>query len=112
MKQAIIIRKDLKMGKGKQISQACHATIASYLKARKSNRERWIKSGMKKIILKVDNLKELRRIHKLAKSNKLPCELIKDAGLTQIKPRTTTALGIGPASDKKIDKITSKLKLL
>jgi PTH2 family peptidyl-tRNA hydrolase len=112
MKQAIIIRKDLKMGKGKQISQACHASISSYLKARKSDKEEWIRSGMKKVVLKVDDLKELKNIHKLAKSNKLPCELIRDAGLTQVKPRTTTALGIGPASDKKINKITSKLKLL
>jgi PTH2 family peptidyl-tRNA hydrolase len=112
MKQAIIIRNDLKMGKGKIASQASHASVTAFLKAKKSVREAWISEGMKKIVLKVDNLKELRNLYKIAKSNKLPCELIRDAGLTQIKPRTTTALGIGPASDKKIDKITGKLKLL
>jgi len=112
MKQAIIIRKDLKMGKGKIAAQASHASIGAFLKARKSERETWLKGGMKKVVLKVNDLKELKKVHKLAKTNKLPCDLIKDAGLTQIKPRTTTALGIGPASDKKIDKITSKLKLL
>jgi PTH2 family peptidyl-tRNA hydrolase len=112
MKQAIIIRKDLKMEKGKIASQASHASIAAFLKARKSDKDEWLRGGMKKVVLKVDDLKELKRIHKIAKSNKLPCEIIRDAGLTQIKPRTTTALGIGPASDKKIDKITGKLKLL
>jgi PTH2 family peptidyl-tRNA hydrolase len=112
MKQAIIIRKDLKMSRGKQISQACHASVAAFLKAKKSDKEKWINGGMKKVVLKVSGLKELKNIHKLAKKEKLPCELIKDRGLTQIKPGSTTALGIGPASDKKIDKITGKLKLL
>jgi PTH2 family peptidyl-tRNA hydrolase len=112
MKQAIIIRKDLKMGKGKIAAQAAHASIGAFLKARKADREEWLDEGMKKVVLRVDNLKELKGIHKLAKSNKIPCDLIKDAGLTQVKPRTTTALGIGPASDKKIDRIVSKLKLL
>ena len=112
MKQAIIIRKDLDMGKGKIAAQAAHASIGAFLKAKKADREAWLDGGMKKVVLKVNSLKELKNIHKIAKSNKLPCDLIRDAGLTQVKPRTSTALGIGPASDSKIDKITSKLKLL
>lgn len=112
MKQAIIVRKDLKMGKGKIASQVSHASIASYLKAKKSDKEKWIKTGMKKIVLKVSDLKELKKIHKLAKKDKLPYEIIRDKGLTQIRAGSITALGIGPAGDKKIDKITSKLKLL
>lgn len=112
MKQAIIVRKDLKMSVGKQMSQACHASIMAYLKAKRYSKNKWINSGMKKVILKVSNLKELKKLYKLAKKEKLPCELIKDKGLTQVKPGTITALGIGPADDKRIDKITNKLKLL
>ena len=112
MKQVIILRKDLKMSVGKQISQACHASIASFLKSDKRIRERWINEGMKKIVLKVSSEKEIKEFYKLAKKEKLPCELINDAGLTQIKPGTITALGIGPEEDKKINKITGKLKLL
>lgn len=112
MKQAILIRKDLKITRGKLISQACHASIGAYLRAKRSEKERWEKSGMKKIILKISSERELLNFYKKVKKEKLPCELIVDMGLTQIKPGTVTALGIGPAADKKIDKITRKLKLL
>ena len=112
MKQAIIVRKDLKMGKGKIASQTSHASISSYLKAKKSDKERWIKSGMKKVVLRISDEKEIMKLYKIAKKEKLPCELIRDRGLTQIEPGSITALGIGPVDDKKIDKITSKLKLL
>ena len=112
MKQIIVIRKDLKMGAGKIASQASHASLSAYLKAKKTDKEKWIKSGMKKVVLKVSSQKELKNICKLARDEKLKCEIIKDAGLTQIDPGSITALGIGPADDKKIDKITGKLKLL
>jgi len=46
------------------------------------------------------------------KNAKLPHFLVKDAGLTQLKVGTITCLGIGPSEEKKIDKITGKLKLL
>jgi PTH2 family peptidyl-tRNA hydrolase len=112
MKQAIIIRTDLKMDKGKLCSQSCHASVASFLKSKRHDKEKWLNEGMKKIVLRVSNEKELIELYKLAKKEKIPCEIIIDAGLTQIKAGTLTALGIGPADNKKIDKITGKLKLL
>jgi len=111
MKQAIIIRTDLEMDKGKQVSQGAHASIASFLLSPKEKQERWLKEGMKKIVLKVKTESELIEIFKAAKREKLPCEIINDAGLTQIEP-SKTAVGIGPDADEKIDKITGKLKLL
>lgn len=112
MKQVILIRTDLKMGKGKIAIQTAHASIAAFLKAEINNQKKWLDEGMKKVALKVSNEKELKEFYKLVKKEKLPCELITDAGLTQIKSGTMTALGIGPVEDKKIDKITGKLKLL
>jgi len=112
MKQAIIVRRDIKMGRGKLSAQCAHASIGAYLKAKKSDKEKWIKSGMKKVVLKVSDEEQIKKLYGITKKEKLACELIRDAGLTQIKPETITALGIGPADDKKIDKITSKLKLL
>jgi PTH2 family peptidyl-tRNA hydrolase len=112
MKQAILIRTDLKMGKGKLCSQCCHASISAFLKTDKDVREEWINEGMKKVVLKVSGEKEIKEYLKLAKKEKLHCALINDAGLTQIEPGTITALGIGPDKDEKIDKITGKLRLL
>ncbi len=112
MKQAIIIRTDLKMGKGKIASQCAHASVAAFLKAKPLDKKKWINSGMKKVVLKVKNGKEIVKLYKKAKRRKIPCELIIDKGLTQIEPGTITALGIGPADDKKIDEITGRLKLL
>jgi len=112
MKQAIVVRTDLKMGKGKIASQCAHASVVTFLKSKANERELWIGYGMKKIILKASNEKELINLFNSAKKEKIPTELIYDAGLTQIEPGSVTALGIGPADDKKIDKITGKLKLL
>jgi peptidyl-tRNA hydrolase, PTH2 family len=112
MKQAILLRSDLKMGKGKLCSQACHASLAAFLKSDDKVRDRWLREGMKKVVLKVASEKELREFYREAKKEKLPCELISDAGLTQLEEGTVTSLGIGPESDSKIDKITGKLKLL
>ncbi len=112
MKQAIIIRADLKMGKGKMVSQGSHASVASFLRSSEIARERWLGEGMAKIVLKVSSEEELRAIHAAAKRAKLPAELIVDRGLTQIEPGSATAVGIGPAEDSAIDKITGKLKLL
>lgn len=112
MKQAIIIRSDLKMGKGKIASQAAHASISAFMNAPGSVRDRWMSEGMSKIVLKVPNESELLKICSAAKRAKLPCELIHDRGLTQVEPGSATAVGIGPADDEDIDRITSKLKLL
>jgi len=112
MKQVILVRNDLKMGKGKIASQTAHASVAAFLKATINDQKKWLDEGMKKVVLKVSSEKELKEIYKLVKKEKLPCEIISDAGMTQINSGTMTALGIGPAEDKKIDKITGKLKLL
>ncbi len=48
----------------------------------------------------------------MAISAGIPCELIRDAGYTQVEPGTITCFGSGPWVDKEIDKIFGKLKLL
>src|SRR5438445_394446 len=56
-KQAIVFRKDLKISKGKMISQGCHACLGSFLEADEKIKSIWLKEGSKKIILTVKNLK-------------------------------------------------------
>jgi len=111
-KQVIIFRKDLRVGKGKLVAHGAHASLGSMRVADEKIVEEWESSGAKKVVLKIEDEKRLREIYKKAKDAKLPCFLVKDAGLTQLKAGTVTALGIGPADERKIDRITGKLKLL
>ncbi len=112
MKQAIIIRTDLKMDKGKIAAQASHASIAAFLKSNKTKQSRWLATGMKKVVLKVSSMRELNDIFRKAKKEKLKASIITDAAKTQLKKPSKTAVAIGPDTDNKIDKITGKLKLL
>ncbi|MEM5834244.1 MAG: peptidyl-tRNA hydrolase Pth2 [Candidatus Aenigmatarchaeota archaeon] len=112
LKQVIIVRKDLEIGKGKLAASVAHASVACVRKSEKKIIEEWEKQGAKKVVLKVSSLKELKKIYKKAKDSGLVCFLVKDAGLTQVKPGEIICLGIGPADEKEIDKITGKLKLL
>ncbi len=111
MKQAIIIRKDLKMGPGKVAAQASHASLEAYKKASDKQREEWESEGQKKVVLKIGSEKEIISLFERAKLKKLPSALIRDAGHTQISSGTITALGIGPYDDDVIDFITGDLKL-
>jgi PTH2 family peptidyl-tRNA hydrolase len=112
MKQVILVRKDLRWGKGKLASHCAHASVGAVRRSKKEAVKKWEKEGAKKIVLKVSSLKKLKEIHKKVKKAKIPSFLVKDAGLTQLKKGTITCLGIGPSEDKKIDRITGKLKLL
>lgn len=111
MKQAIILRRDLKLSAGKAAAQASHASVEAYKKADEESRNEWESEGQKKVVLRVESEKELLDIFMQAKREKLPCALIKDAGHTQIMPGTITAVSIGPAEEVHIDKLTGSLKL-
>ena len=115
MKQAIVIRSDLGMGKGKLAAQAAHASLSAAEMSsisRPSWYEDWKSEGQKKVVLKVGSESELDELYKMARRAKLPASLIVDRGLTQVEPGTVTCLGIGPGPDGEIDGITGKLKLL
>jgi len=115
MKQAIVVRTDLQMGKGKVAAQVAHASLAAAEEAqeRKAGWYReWKGEGQAKIVLKVGSLDALEELFRKAKSAGLPASMIADRGLTQVEPGTVTCLGLGPAPDAELDKITGKLKLL
>ena len=111
MKQAIIIRKDLNLGKGKMAAQASHASLNAYKKASFTNRKIWEMQGQKKVVLKIDSEKEMIALFNKANAEKMKPALIRDAGRTEIPQGTLTALAIGPDTDEKINKITGHLKL-
>jgi len=115
IKQVIVIRTDIGMGKGKMAAQASHASVIATLEAKQHEPtwfNTWYKQGMAKIVLKVKSEGELQRIFQLSVKHKLPRAYINDAGHTQLAPGTATAVAIGPAPENLIDPITGSLKLL
>ncbi len=115
VKQIIVVRTDLKMGKGKIAAQSSHASVLATLHAQRDNRiwyDAWFTSGMKKIVVKVSSEEELSHVYQLGAKAKLPRAYINDAGHTQLEPGTSTAAALGPAPASIIDPITSKYKLL
>jgi len=114
-KQVILIRTDLKMGTGKKCAQSCHASVSASDFVRVHNKavwKNWKNSGQKKVVLKIRNMEHLKVVVLKLESLKLPYFIINDAGLTQLEPGTTTAVGIGPVLSTEVDKITGDLKLL
>ena len=114
LKQVIIVRADLGMGKGKIAAQSAHAAVEALEKALKKNPEwveEWKEQGQEKVVLKISGKKELLELFQQMK-NLFPCALIKDAGRTQINPGEPTCIACGPAPEIELDKFTSKLKLL
>ena len=114
VKQVIAVRTDLGMGKGKIAAQVGHACVLGAENVRKSHSD-WFEQwwlGQEKVVVKVENLKDLEEIKKHAIVLNVPWSEVTDAGHTQIAPGTTTCISIGPAPEELVDKITGDLKLL
>lgn len=130
-KQVIVIRKDLKMRRGKEIAQGAHAAMA-WLSTRMSPtnflnnvsgemeyslwlsepERNWIDGDFTKITCRVDSEEELLDIYQKACEAQLEVNLIEDKGLTEFGGiPTKTCLAIGPDKAKNIDPITKHLKL-
>ncbi len=116
LKQVLIIRKDLGMRKGKMIAQGAHASLTAAMRATLSDNKlfnNWIEHGATKIAVSVDSEDELHEIHHQAKEAGLTTAFVVDKGTTEFQGiPTATAVAIGPAPAKEIDKITGELKLL
>ena len=137
VKQIIIIRKDLKMRKGKLAAQAAHAAMKVVLDrmqiqeyAKESTiwegcfvwhmtvfesepLHRWPKGAFTKVVVSVDSEEELLEIKRKAEEAGILCALVTDAGKTEFHgERTNTAVAIGPEWASKLEPITGNLKLL
>ncbi len=125
-KQVIVIRKDLKMRKGKMAAQAAHASMkavldyghwdsASTMKiiGMPKPMTEWLNGSFTKICVSVDSEEELVEIFNKAKSKNMPCSLITDSGRTEFGGiPTKTAVAVGPYYSDIVNQITGKLKLL
>ena len=140
IKQVIVIRKDLKMGKGKIASQACHASMSVFFNCLIKTKtipqeiledkslmtynsywsmpnlvffEEYITGSFKKIVVGVNSKEELLKLYEEAYESGIYCSIIQDSGLTSFNNVPTyTAIAIGPWLSEEIDQITGHLSLL
>lgn len=114
-KLVVLVRTDLDMGKGKIAAQVGHASVECALRAEKKDRKAfdgWMDSGQRKVVLKVPNRDEMIKYMHEARSCGLYTVMITDAGRTQVDPGSDTCVGIGPAPESEVDKVTGGLKML
>ncbi len=123
IKQVIVIRKDLKMRRGKEIAQGAHASMA-WLSRRMTVaggvatvplsdvEARWLTGRFGKVCLQVDTEADLLAVFEAARAAGLEAQLITDAGHTEFHGVPThTCVGIGPDLAEKIDAVTGTLRL-
>jgi len=131
-KQVIVLRKDLNMRKGKMVAQGAHASGKAAFIDRLSPGVKieghpglyhyeftvneiendWLTNIFTKICVSVNSEAELLEIHKKAQEAQITTALVKDAGKTEFKEPTYTAVAVGPGDAEEIDKITGNLPLL
>lgn len=125
VKQTLIIRKDLKMRRGKEIAQAAHASISFMTRALEPGKkagtytltlsaaaQQWVEGNFAKITLQVDSEEALLEVYQAACDAGVEAHLITDAGLTEFGGvPTRTALALGPDYCDRIDALTCKLQL-
>ena len=111
MKQVMAARADLGMGAGKLAAQVAHGSLMAYEETGEGARRSWKGQGQTKVVLKVNGEDELLDVADRARAAGLPYAVVRDAGRTQLEPGTLTVVGIGPAAEEDIDRITGHLSL-
>jgi len=135
-KMMIVMRRDLKMRKGKIAAQAGHAALEAALAAiskenrledivyngewislRKTDKEptplsEWFDNGVAKICVYVDSEEELAEIDRKAKEAGIISVMILDAGYTEFHGTPTyTCLAFEPQTAEALEPITGGLPL-
>jgi peptidyl-tRNA hydrolase, PTH2 family len=119
-KQVIVIRRDLKMRRGKEIAQGSHASMEWLTQrvrggpaVRLNEAERsWLNNGNAKVVCQVDTEAEFRAVIKKAADVGVRVHVITDMGRTEFHGvETVTALAVGPDWADRVDEVTGELKL-
>jgi PTH2 family peptidyl-tRNA hydrolase len=127
IKQVILIRRDLKMRRGKEIAQGSHASMEFLIEPLRQSLKKgesafqivlsedekaWLSFGIAKVCLQVGSEAELLEYHQKALDAGLKSHLIRDSGRTEFHGEPTfTACAIGPADAEKINAVTGTLSL-
>lgn len=136
-KQMIVMRRDLKMRKGKIAAQAGHAcveaTLAALVRENRLNQvhattdgwvyleddgaeptplSEWFEAGVAKVCVYVDSEEALLDLANKARDKGFVYSLIRDAGLTEFHGEPTyTCLALEPLFPEQVDPLTGDLPL-
>ena len=129
-KQVLVVRKDLKMRKGKIAAQCAHASMKVLLKAmpRTVDGDRtartlvyeagtalhaWLEGSFTKVCVYVESEEALLAVAADAKAKGVPFALITDSGRTEFGGvPTRTVVAVGPDWRARVDEVTGDLPLL
>lgn len=111
-KMVLVVRTDLKMGKGKIAAQCTHAGVGACLQLSPQEYRHYRRSGQTKVVVKVSTWEALEELQRQAEAQHLVHQLQVDAGLTQIPEHSPTVLALGPAPASAVDRLTRTLSLL
>ena len=126
-KQVIVIRRDLRMRRGKEIAQGAHAAMAwlaerviqrmtpdgtvDHVELSEAERT-WLETSFRKVTVKVGSEEELMEVYRKALAAGLVVHLVTDRGLTEFGGvPTRTCLAVGPDYDDLVDPVTGDLEL-
>lgn len=131
-KQIIVIRRDLKMRRGKEIAQGAHSSMSFLTKGSEvwfdildgpyvrpnwsfeftEEVKDWLANSFAKITLYVNSEQELDDLYTKCKDSGLEVHMITDSGRTEFHGvATKTCLAIGPHQLSKFEGITENLPL-
>ncbi len=113
LKMVLLVRSDLKMGRGKIAAQCGHAAVGLYRRGLCQpdwcqNILDWQHRGVAKITLKVDDEAAMDAVTAYAAERGLPTFTVRDAGHTQVAPGTRTVAAYGPAPESVVNSISGK----
>eukprot|EP00668_Euglena_longa_P038437 GGOE01049443.1.p2 GENE.GGOE01049443.1~~GGOE01049443.1.p2 ORF type:complete len:189 (+),score=47.87 GGOE01049443.1:72-569(+) len=116
----LVVRKDLKMGLGKQCAQCCHGVVGVHRVIDSGTRrlwKHWLQHWVRLpdppcLLLRADSEDELLAARTLAREAEIPNILIADAGRTQIARGSKTVLTVGPAPHALLTHIEARFKAL
>lgn len=127
VKQVLVIRRDLRMRRGKEIAQGAHASVAwlterlarlgswppeLFLVHLTEPQRQWVSGSFTKVTCQVSSQEELQVLHDKARDLGIQAHLITDAGRTEFGGvPTVTALAIGPDWSDVVDQVTGSLAL-
>lgn len=114
-KLVVATRRDLKLSPGKLAVQVAHAAVACALRLQQEHPKvfaTWLREGQKKVVVRVETLKDLASLQRDAEGQRLVTAWIEDAGHTEVEPGTATVLGVGPGPNETVDRVTGHLPLL